>query len=100
MNKVWRKNFDTYLQEAEERGLEPFRTRDGAYEELRTRLAGQRRDCRDILGRLPEEEQKALKDFHACREELLQLEKHESYRQGHLDCVRLLRRLKLWEVFR
>lgn len=100
MNKVWRENFDTYLADARERGLEPFRRKDKAHETLYIRQAELRLACREILCRLTEEDQKSLTDFCACSEELLQLEKSESYRQGHLDCVRMLRHLGLWEVFR
>lgn len=98
MNKIWREHFDTYLTEARERGLEPFRRGDKAHQALCARSEELRRACREIVSRLPEEEQRTLRDFQACGDELQQLEKHESYRQGHLDCARMLRRLGLWEV--
>lgn len=100
MNKVWRENFEAYLNEAEERGLEPFRSKDKTYEAQHVQRAGLRPVCREILERLTAEEREALTAYHACSEELLRLERHESYRQGYLDCVRMLRHLGLWEVFR
>ena len=99
MNKIWTKNFEEFLKETSEKELESYRQHNGKYDDLKGKSTRLHLRSNEILRLLSAEEQKELKEFHETAILLCQMEKEEVYRQGYIDCVRLLQYLGLWEAF-
>lgn len=99
MNKIWAKNFDSFLVETAEKELESFRQHDKKYSDLKGKRALLSLRSSEIIRQLTADEQKELKEYHETAILLCQMEKEEVYKQGYIDCVRLMQYLGLWEAF-
>lgn len=99
MNKIWAKNFEGFLIERAEKELESFRQHDKKFADLKGKRAMLSLRSGEILRMLTDDERKTLEDYQETAMLLCQMEKEQVYRQGYIDCVKLVQYLKLWEAF-